>query len=138
MVKDTCGMIWKPNPAPTQYCCIPTSSPSSPLAFNVRQWAEYCGLWHPSHPWLSLLMGARIGSTWPVDGSQNWQYLACYVVHNDTIEAYPVEKEHYRTCHNPLQSVKKSHQSWTNLHYRSMYESRNLNFFRHLSWQGIC
>jgi hypothetical protein len=82
--------------------------------------------------WILWIVAPIAPMAEPVDGSQNWQYLACYVVYNDTIEAYPVEKEHYRTCHNPLQSVKKSHQSWTNLHYRSIFESRNLIFFRYL------
>jgi hypothetical protein len=35
----------------------------------------------------------------PVDGSQNWQYLACYVVHNDTIEAYPKNITEHATIH---------------------------------------
>jgi hypothetical protein len=61
--------------------------------------------------WILWIVAPITPMVEPVDGSQNWQFLACYVVHNDTIEAYPIEKEHYRTCHNPLQSVKKSHQS---------------------------
>jgi hypothetical protein len=42
--------------------------------------------------WILWIVAPIAPMVEPVDGSQNWQYLACYVEHNDTIEAYPVEK----------------------------------------------